>query len=60
MCTFGNFDGTNRITGERIQLQSPTPIMAPDRILSNKRLWPLKVVMQRLALLLKDAETTEV
>ena len=51
MCTFGYFHGTNRITGEGIQLRSPTPIVAPDRILSNRRLWPLKVVMQRLALL---------
>ena len=51
MCTFGYFDGTNRITWKGIQLRSPTPIMAPDRILSSRRLWPLKVVMQRLALL---------
>ena len=27
--TFGYFDGTNPITGEGIQSQSPTPIMAP-------------------------------
>ena len=28
-CTLDNFNGTNPITGEGIQLRSPTPIMAP-------------------------------